>query len=294
MRFKEWRYGLHKLTRKEISKLGFPKGILLEVVSPCSSLDSMVGMQRVLYLLQQYPGRFSFEIWKDGKISFRFFCSSGSVEGMLKGQLSSVYPNVVVRRSESSLPDLKEGDFVSACSFALHGVELNLKRSSDLKYDPLRHVLEAMNCHDCRMVVQVLFERVDKVPKDKKIILEQRYGDDLFFRESKVPVLRCLIRIAAISKDKFKARESCTHIARTFSVFDTDRARLVPRTVSFPLVKNSCRVLSSITGRIFPFFSNYFLISIQELASMVHLPVGAESSGVIYSKPSIDPTNLPW
>jgi hypothetical protein len=294
MGFKDWRYGLHELIQKEINSLGFPDGSLLEVSPPYSSLDSMVSMQRVLYLLQQYPGRFSLEIWKDDKIGFRFFCSLGSVEGMLKGQLSSVYPNVVVKRSEFSLPDLKEGEYVSACSLILHGVELNLKRSGDFSYDPLRHVLEAINSHDSKILIQILFERINKIPKNKRIVLEQKYGDDLFFRNSRVPVLKCLVRIAAISRDKFIARESCAHIARTFSVFDTDRAHLVPKIVSFPLVKNSYNVLSGMAKRTFPFFSDCFLISVQELTSMVHLPVGAESSGVKYSKPTIAPSNLPW
>ena len=216
MGFKDWRYGLHKLTQKEINNLGFPNGILLEVVPPYSSLDSMVGMQRVLYLLQQYPGRFSFEIWNGEKISIRFFCSSGTVEGMLKGQFSSVYPNVVIRRSKSSMFDLKEGEYVSTCSLVLHGVEMNLNRSGDFSYDPLRHLLEAVNSNGCKIVIQVLFEKMSKIPKNKRIILEQKYGDDLFFRGNKIPVLKCQIRIVAVSKDRFKARESCAHIARTF------------------------------------------------------------------------------
>jgi len=38
-------------------------------------------------------------------------------------------------------------------------------------------------------------------------------------------------------------------------------------------------------GRRFPLFSKDFMVSAPELASLVHLPVGAEEHGVDYSKP---------
>lgn len=290
--FKEWKYGLHRLSQNEINCLDFPDGFLLDVVPAECSLDSMAGMQKVLYMLQNYSGRFSFEIWKDKGFSFHFFSSSASVEGMLKGQLNSVYPQVVVKKSKANIPALREGDYVSSCSIALNGVELNLKCSGDFRYEPLHHVLEAMNGHDSRIVAQVLFEKLWKIPKNKRIALTQKYGDDLFFRGVGVPVLKCLVRIAAVSNDGFKARESCEHVARTFSVFDMDRCRLSPKIVSFPIFRNSMDVLASMNLREFPFFSERFMISIPELASLVHLPVGAKNCGVEYSKPSF--SNLQW
>jgi len=290
--FKDWKYGLHRLSQNEINCLDFPDGFLLDVVPSECSLDSMIEMQKVLYMLQNYSGRFSFEIWKDKGFSFHFFSSTTSVEGMLKGQLNSVYPQVVVKKSKSSNPALREGDYVSSCSLVLHGVELNLKCSDDFRYEPLRHVLEAMNGHDSKMIVQILFERLRRIPKGKRIVLEQKYGDDLFFRGVSVPVLKCLVRIAAVSNDGFKARESCEHIARTFSVFDTDRCRLSPKIVSYPVFRNSMGALASMNMREFPFFSERFMISIPELASLVHLPVGAENCGVEYTKPSF--SNLQW
>jgi len=290
--FNEWKYGLHKLSQNEINCLDFPDGFLLDVVPSECSLDSMAGMQKVLYMLQNYSGRFSFEIWKDKRFSFHFFSSSTSVEGMLKGQLNSIYPQVEMKRSKANIPALMEGDYVSSCSLVLHGVELNLKCSDDFRYEPLRHVLEAMNGHNSKMIVQILFERLRKIPKDKRIALTQKYGDDLFFRGVGVPVLKCLVRIAAVSNDGFKARESCEHVARTFSVFDTDRCRLSPKIVSFPIFRNSMSVLASMNLREFPFFSDSFMISVPELASFVHLPVGAENCGVEYTKPSF--SNMQW
>ena len=292
MGFKNWKYGLHRLSQDEINRLSFPDGILLKVVPSETSLDSMIGMQRVLYMLQQYPSRFSFEIWKDKSFSFNFFSSSKSAEGMLKGQLSSVYPQVIIKRSEMNIPSIKEGDYVSSCSFVLNGVEFNLKHPEDFRYDPLRHILEAMKRHNSKIVVQILFEHLRKIPKNKRIILTQKYGDDLFFREVGIPVLKCLIRIIAASEDGFKARETCEHIARIFSVFDTDRCRFHPNIVSFPIVRNSYSVLNNVTKRRFSILSNSFMISVPELTSMVHLPIGAENSGVEYAQPSLSPSYL--
>lgn len=290
--FKDWKFGLHKLLQDEINRLGFPDGILLEVAPGDSSLDSLVEMQKVIYMLQQYARRFSFEIWRDDEFSFRFFCSTESLDDMIKSQLRSVYPQTVVRMSKRSVPKINKGEFVSACSIVLHGAELSLKSSEVFRSDPLRHILEVMNKGKSRILVQVLFERIRKIPKDKRIVLTQRFGDTLFFRGIRIPILRCLVRIFAVSEDGYKARDSCENVARAFSVFDSDRCQLIPNIVSYPLLSNSYRVLTSITRREFPLFSDYFMVSVPELASMVHLPVGAGSCGVEYSKPSL--SNLPW
>ena len=162
--FKEWKYGLHRLSQDKIDCLDFPDGVLLDLVPVECSLDSMIEMQKVLYMMQNYSCRFSFEIWKDKGFSFHFFSSSKSAEGMLKGQLNAVYPQVEIKRADKSIPVLREGDYVSACSLVLNGVELNLKRSDGFRYEPLRHILEAMNSQDSNILVQVLFERLKRLP----------------------------------------------------------------------------------------------------------------------------------
>lgn len=290
--FKNWKFGLHKLSQNEINRLGFPDGVLLEVAPADSSLDSLVEMQKVIYMLQQYARRFSFEMWRDEGFNFRFFCSTESLDDMIKSQIKAVCPQAVIRMSKTSIPKINKGEFVSVGSIVLHGAELNLKSSDVFRSDPLHHILEAMNKGNSKISVQILFERILKIPKDKRIVLAQRFGDTLFFRGIRIPVLRCLVRIFAVSKDGYKAREGCENVARAFSVFDSDRCQLIPNIVSYPLLRNSYRALTSMTRREFPLFSDCFMVSVPELASMVHLPVGAGSCGVEYSKPSL--SNLPW
>lgn len=291
--YNRWKYGLQQPSQFDLNKLGFPEGVLFDVVPSEASHDSIVGMQKVLYMMQNYPGLFSFEIWKDKKLSFHFFSSSKSAEGMLKSQLLSVYPQSNVKRSKTNLPSVIEGEYVSSCSMKLIGSELNLRCPDDFHYDPLRHIIEAMKNNDSKIIVQVIFERLGKIPKGKKVVLSQKYGDDLFFRDIRIPLVRCLVRVCSISDKSYKAFESTEHVARTFSIFDSDKCQLVPDMLHFPLLKNSLKMLSNINRRKFPTFSNSFLVSVPELASLVHLPTGG-IPGLDYVQPSLSSSNFSW
>jgi len=284
----DWIHGVHQLSQLDVERIGFPDGVLLEVSPAEASMDSIPSMQRVLYMLQNYPGRFSFEIWRDNRFRFYFFSSARSAEGMIKSQLLSVYPQVRVERAKNSVVRLVEGEYLYSCSLQLKGSELNLRCPEEFHYDPLRHVLETMNACDSRVMVQILFERLRKIPKNRRVVVAQKYGDSLVFRGGRIPVMRCLIRVVAVSKDGYAAMESCGFVSRVFSVFDSDKCRLAPAG-PFPLIGDSFRTLMSMAGRRFPLFSGWFMISVPELASMVHLPVGAESCGVEYASPSLTP-----
>jgi len=277
-------HGAHQLSTRDLSSLGFPDGVLLDVAPSQAGLDSIIGMQKIVYMAGNYSGRTSFEIWKDKTFTFHFFSSARSAEGMLKSQLRSVYPQCEIGLSKTNLPQLVPGEFVSTCSLALYGTELNLRCPEDFRYDPLRHVLEAMNASGAKFFVQILFERMGKIPKKKVVVLAQKYGE-IIETGARIPLLRCTIRVAAFSSDAFRAKESVMHVARTFSVFDSERCRLVSR---FNVLLNPLWMLKSMNARRFPLFSG-FMVSVPELASFVHLPVGAESCGIRYAEHSLSP-----
>ena len=279
---------VHRLSLRDVEGIGFPDGILLEVTPAETTMDSILSMQRVLYMLQNYPGRFTFEIWKDNGFRFCFFASAKSAEGMIKSQLLSIYPQAGIERARDSTVKLREGEHVCSCTLQLKGQELNLRCPEEFHYDPLRHVLEAMNTCDSRVMVQILFERLGKIPTRKLTAVAQKYGDGRDFREGRVPVMKCLIRVASVSKNDYAAAESCGFVSRVFSVFDSGKCRLVP-VYPLPFLGGSLRILKSIAERNSPVFSKWFMISFPELASMVHLPVGAESCGVEYTAPSLTP-----
>jgi len=284
-KFRNWKYGLHRLKPHEINSFSFPSGILLKVEPTKCSRDSIYGMQRVLYMLQQYPGRFSFEIWKDAALNFFFYSFKNSVEGMLISQLKSVYPQIKIERAKHALPELGEGDYLASCTLALHGPELSLRCAEDFHHEPFHHIIEAINGAE-KAMIQVLFEGLRTIPKDKRILVMHRYGG-----AEKAPLFRCLIRIVTFSKDGYTAWENCEHIARTFSVFDSGAAHLMLNMNSYyiPFFRDSYRLLKGMVGRCFPRLAKSFMISAPELAAMVHLPVGAEDHGVDYAKPGLAP-----
>lgn len=276
--------GVHQLSEGDISSLGFPDGVLLDVEPTQAGLDSIIGMQKIIYMARNYSGRFTFEIWKDKSFTFHFFSSARSAEGMLKSQFRSIYPQCEVRLSKTNLTEIKEGEFFAACSLVLYGTELNLRCPEDFRYDPLRHVLEAMNTSGAKFFVQILFEQMGKIPKKKMVALVQKYGE-MIETGARIPLLRCTIRIAAFSSDAYRAKESVMHVARIFSVFDSERCRLVPR---FNVLMSPIHTLRSMNARKFPLFSG-FMVSVPELASFMHLPISAESCGVRYAEPSLSP-----
>lgn len=283
-KLRNWRYGLHRLKQGEINRLSFPDDILLKVEPAKCPMDSLLGMQRVLYMLRQYPGRFSFEIWKDETLSLHFFSSKSSVEGLLESQLKSLYPVIKIQKDDKPFPWIKEGDYVACCTLRIYGKELNLACAENFRREPYIHVIEALNGAD-KVVVQILFEGLRKIPKNRRFIVAQKYGI-----VERAPLFQCLIRIVSFSEDGCKAWESCEHVARTFSVFDSD-SHLMPEMLSYPLllIRNPYRFLKSMVERRFPLFSKDFIISAPELAPLVHLPVGAEEHGVDYSKPGLAP-----
>ena len=261
------------LSTIEINKLTFPSGLLLDIIPSETPLNSISEMQSIHKILLQYPGRFSFEIWKDKKLSFHFYSSSKSVEGLIRGQLSSIYPHCVINKSISFIPSINPGDHVFSCTFKQIGQYFSLRSFDQFHSDPYRQILSAMKFHDSKFIIQFLFEKRTEIPKEAFIALYQKSLNPHVFR--------CLIRIISINKNREKAKESCIHISRIFSVFDSDKARLIPK---FAIIRNS---LNGVVKRKFPFFEKSLLLSIPEIASLVHLPVGARDLGVEYSKPSL-------
>ncbi len=280
--FKNWSLGVYRLSRREILNLSFPDGVLLEATPGDSSMRSIESMQKILYLMQRYPARFSFEIWKDNGIRFFFYSFSSNAEGLMKSQLKSVYPEAKIERANSFIPLLKEMDFVSAGTVELTGWELNLRCPADFHYEPLRHLLQTINHFDGKVVFQILFERMGKIPKKKIPAVAHKYK--VFGR---APVVKCSIRYAVISPNMEKSREACQQIGHTLSIFDSETSWLVPKIVTYPIMTNSYCLLKRISERRFALFKKQFMISVSELSSMVHLPVGAGDCGVKYSKPSL-------
>lgn len=264
---KKWMHGVHRLSRQEINTIRNVR--LLKAVPTKVGINNLKILEEVLQILHRSKSRFSFEIWKDKEIEFYFHASREEDERDLALQLNSVYPSLEVKQALYSIPEFKEGDYISGGILEFTGQPFYLKTLDNFNYDPIVHILDAI---DSSCIIQILFKPISK-------ILE--IHNDV----SKLPLFDCSIRVIAFSQEYEKARNSCYRILNSFSAFNSHVAQLEPKMISFPLVRNSYDLLKIISERRFPLFSK-FTVTSKELASFVHLPINAEEHGVRYARPT--------
>lgn len=86
-----WKAGVHRLTAKEIEKLGRikHKGVLVEVIPLIKDKPD--------------PKSVGFEIWSaQNQIGFHFFAREKKAAEAIKSQLNAVYPGTLFREAEPS------------------------------------------------------------------------------------------------------------------------------------------------------------------------------------------------
>lgn len=290
-KLREWVHGLYRIKGQEINRLKFPEGVLLKLEPPEGCDTNMVEMQKALYVLWHYPGRFSFEIWKDKGIEFYFFSSRKTAEGVLKSQLDAVYPQVHIQRAEKNLPEITPGEIIACSYLKLYGQELSLRCAEDFRRDPYHHILGAVRNFQGKAMIQILFEPLRRIPKDKLAIVVQKYRTI-----ARVPLFRCLIRIMVATGNEEAAKDGCDAISTAFTVFDTGRAQLhpVPLSLSFPLINSPYPFLKKMNERKFSLLRRGFMISVPELATFVHLP-SEKIGGVQYHRAELEPpSHIEW
>lgn len=270
---RKWKSGVHRLSKQEINTLWHTR--LLKVVPSNVPITNLKIMEEVFQVLHRSKSHFSFEIWKDKEIEFYFHASKKKDEGELALQLNTVYPNLEVGQAMHSIPWFKDGDYISGGLLEFRGQPFNLKKLEDFNYEPLLHILEAINS-GC--MIQVLFK-----PTVRVLEIQSSLSKVPLFNP-RLPVFSCSIRAIAYSPDYEKARKSCERILNSFSVFNTFVAQLEPKMISFPILRNSYGLLRKINKRKMPF--SKFLVTSKELAAFVHLPIGAEDHGIRYARPS--------
>ncbi len=273
-KIRRWAYGVHRLSKEDINTLWHVR--LLKVVPTKVDMNNLRIMEEVFQILHRSKSNFSFEIWKDKEIEFYFHASKEQDERELVLQLNSVYPNLEVEPAIHSVPWFKDGGYISGGILEFKGQPFNLKTLDDFNYDPLVHILEAI---DTGCMIQIMFKPTIKILE----ILDGKSRNPPF--NPKIPIYNCLIRAVAYSPDYEKARKSCMRILNSFSVFNSHVAQLEPKMVSFPVLRNSYRLLRNINKRKMPTYK--FPITSKELTSFVHLPINAEDYGVRYARPSL-------
>ncbi len=270
---RRWAYGVHRLSKQDINTLWHVR--LLKAVPTKVDMNNLKIIEEVFQILHRSKSRFSFEIWKNKEMEFYFHASKGEDERELVLQLNSVYPNLEVEPAMHSIPWFKEGDYISGGILEFKGQPFNLKTLDDFNYDPIIHILDAI---DSGCMIQIMFKPTIKILE----VFDGKSKNPLF--NPKIPIYNCSIRAVAYSPDYDKARKSCERILNSFSVFNSHVAQLEPKMISFPLFRSSYRMLRNINKRKMPSYKSP--VTSKELASFVHLPIDAEEHGVRYARPS--------
>jgi hypothetical protein len=242
---RKWRYGVC-----ELKKTSFPYVRMLRVVPTRVDLNQLKIMEEVFKIIHKRKSVFSFEIWNGEE--FYFHSSKKEWEGELVSQLNTVYPGLEVEATRFSMPELDR--YICGGSLSLKGQPFHLKTLEDFDYDPLIHVIEAI---DLKCIIQVVFKPY------RKILEIHNNG-------SEHPIFACAIRVITSSNDYKKARKSCEKILNSFTIFNSTITQLEPKIISFPLLRDSHRLLKQVAKRKLPWFSKILMTS-KELAGVVHL-----------------------
>lgn len=189
-----------------------------------------------------------FEFWRiNGSTNYFLFAKDRRTLEEFTSQLNAIYPNLIFKES-ILFPNLEK----FACG-AYILLKNGIKSLAEFAYDPISHLLEAMQSNS---ILQILF----KAEKSKN-------KQDLYFR--------ILIRLISSSNDAIQAREIVERVTNSFSVFSKDFDFSIVR---FPFFKN---FLKRMIRRDFPLFLNFeyrktFILSLNQLACLAHFPINPE------------------
>jgi hypothetical protein len=253
-RLRRWRYGVCRVPKEKLGKI---KNLEIVRFMPSkTSFSNLKIMERILNLIHRRKSTFSLEIWH--KEDFGFYIHATKREDLEEFlfQLNTVYPSSKMEFARYSTPELD--GYLSGGCLVLKGQEFGLKTLDDFDYDPLVHIIEAIDT-DC--IIQILF-------KPARYVVETVQG--------KFPVFKCRIAVIACSDDWIRARKACERVLNGFSVFSTHVSQLEPKTISFPVFRNSYSLLKGVMKRKFSIFPRSFLVTSRELASFGHFPFTEE------------------
>lgn len=274
----QWRYGVRRISEKHLESLKKikHKGILLEAIPQADRIELNSLPNVFIPLLYMRYSKFSFEIWKFYKeIRFYFHASDRKTADAIKSQFNALYQKTVFRES-NDFPKIKAGDYVSASTMNLGGMPFGLKQIQSFISDPLAQLLYTMRTTPSNFIFQIVFIPVKFKKKDRE-----------------VNAFEALIRIVTIANNSFEARRANEIAASTFHIFDTKRSWLRPKFVSFsvPFLNDPLNVLKDVLKRSFFLLAKGILLSKEEIASLVHLPVRVDIPEIEYTRLRFDGGN---
>jgi len=285
---RNWRIGAYRIGEDEIFELKRIKSNvkLVEGIPSTRDIVKLNLLSNCLlsihsFLLKNKRSWAGFEVWKyDNAINYYLFARDLKTLEELKSQFNAIYQNAIFK--EANVSFIPTHGFVCGAYVFLNNYLLKSRSIEDFEHDPLSHLLEAMQPNS---IIQVIFkaERIKEKKIEKIRTLEMGEGiKQRIISKLSLPCFRVLIRAIAISEDPERAREIIEHITNSFSVFNGEIATYDSHIISYPVLLTSFSILKRMFERKFPRFYNIieynktFILSLPELASIVHLPTKAE------------------
>ena len=280
---------MHKITSKDLDSIekAEPRGFLAQAIPYVEDKPEVYSIFDALVPFHDFKKPVSFEIWSFRKQkSFYFHAPKEQMLEMIRSSFNAVWPNAIFKKPKDLFIPLQSGHYISAATMQLEYHYCPMRALDSFADDPLRYLIEAMKTD---AVLQVMFkpEKISDrlLAKLQQQLRSQAYDNirDEVLEKLSAPCFRALIRAITVSEKASEARQAIEIVTNAFSVFSGTHARLKAKIVSFP-IRNSFGAFKKTIGRSFPrFFSRKsFILSIPELAALVHMPIG-RIPGVRYS-----------
>ena len=269
-----------------------PRGKLVCAVPSPKDTPKLAFVSNLLLPLQTLKKPAGFEIWAfRNKVSFCLFSEDARKIGAIKSQFNAVYPNARFVDAEFNFIPLNPGGYLCSVCLDLEFPYCCIKPLEQFEHDPISFLLEAMDSNSSAML-QVMFKPRENRPKYLQKLAKRlgklepgKYEDVMAeaSRKLEMPCFDVLVRMSAGSGNPYTARETAEAMANAFAVFNGKYAGFKPKPVRFPVLRSSKSLFKKIVKRSLSRFDSTFILSVPELASLVHLPVGVKIAKVSYS-----------
>jgi len=291
-----WRNGVRRITERDVERLVRikSKAKLLEAIPSkldkpqLSAVSNFLLPVYSLLASRKFKATLGFEIWSyQNSISFYLLSNDSRALDQVKSQLNAVHRNAIFREPELRFLPI-EPTYVAGAWVYLDYYLFHTKTLDAFSYDPLSHILEAMQCD---AVLQLVFKAHKLSKKQAKMLENATISNDVeeeIVGKLTSPFFKVLIRAVAFSQDPNKARQVVEQIANAFAVFNGSYAVFRPLVISHPILSSSLSLLRKMVQRKFPRFYSLelrktFLLSLPELATIFHLPTDVEAYTVKFT-----------
>ncbi len=217
---------------------------------------------------------FAFEIWSGKEPRFLLWGSNPMMAKNFQLHFQPIYPRTEFGNIQYH-PQIPKNSYVCGATVKLKGEPFGLKCLTEFSHDPLLPFAHLGGISkDSLCIIQTVFRPLSRVSKKLKMALRRRRPN---LERTPVRLFEAAIRLVSASPDPKTARELIELAASNYLSFE-ESSQLKTDIISFPLVRDSFRLLRKLLRKEFP-RTGKLLVTPDELASFVHLPARLDMQG---------------